>query len=479
MPLPIGGVEHMKRNGIATSSTSKHGAMQSALEALHTELVELIVIYLEPHDIASLRLTSRTITDKASWGCFSTLFKHKDVELTSETLQQMLRVTGQDQPGRLLQHCTITGIAGVEATAPDESTEHVRLLTETFRSIKEHSPKHALASLSLRVAARCESTDGRFVKPDSFLSQVSIWDAALRTFKITMEALKESQLLVVEQLDIFGSLRGCSLTCDAFLAFANNPASVDIIGSLKRLTVSLSVQYEVETNKFKEEDELEAVPAKGSNPNLILPDILQILPMMPELESFHLHWHSLGARIDTSSTSITAHRRKAISSISTCLKECALRGIQVSGSDLLQFLKAIQPAALTITDNTLISGTYTPIFEYIANPDCPVTYYHLDDIWQGRNLLHFEVPGKAKFPFARDSPGPTTLTRKGSHTKEDIRYRFSSGRAMGSPQRYRWVKSKAEEFGLYHCGRYDFINLNSPKISFSLEDLDDDQLLTT
>ncbi|KAL1875521.1 hypothetical protein Plec18167_005457 [Paecilomyces lecythidis] len=452
--------------------------MNSALEALHTELVELIVVYLEPHDIASLRLTSRTIREKASWGCFGALFKRKNIELETETLQQMTRVTSHDQPGRLLQHCTITGIARTDATAPAENTEHLRLLTEAFRNIKQHSPKHALASLSLRVAARSESADGSLVEPDSFLSQISIWETALRTFNITMTALNQSQLPVVEQLDIFGSLRGCSLACDAFLSFANNPASVDIIGSLKGLTVSLSVPYEVEVNDFKEAGELEAVPAKFSNPNLILLDTLQVLSMMPELETFRLHWHSLGARIEIPSTSIAAHQRKAISLVSTSLKECSLRGIQVSGSDLLQFLEAVQPAALTLTDTTLVSGTYTPIFKYITSPDCPVTSYCLDDIWQGRNLVHFEVPGKSKFRFARDSPGPTTLLRKGSTTKEEIRYRFSSGRALGSPQRYRWVKSKAEEFGLYHCGRYDFIGLNSPKIISFPEDLDDDQLFT-
>lgn len=47
----------------------------SSLKALHIELIEHIVTFLELRDIASLRLTCRAIKSKASQGCFATFFK--------------------------------------------------------------------------------------------------------------------------------------------------------------------------------------------------------------------------------------------------------------------------------------------------------------------------------------------------------------------------------------------------------------------
>lgn len=156
-----------------------------------------------------------------------------------------------------------------------------------------------------------------------------------------------------------------------------------------------------------------------------------------------------------------------ISSASISLKECGLSGIYVSGSDLLEFLKATRPAILTLTDVHLISGTYTSILTYLTSPDSPITCYHLDDIYEGNHLVYFNVPGRSKFRYLRDNPGPSSLTRQTSHVKEEITYRFANGRPLGSGERMRWLKSKAEEYGPPWGGdgfRYDFIELNSQKV---------------
>ncbi|KAL2008289.1 hypothetical protein VTN00DRAFT_8271 [Thermoascus crustaceus] len=423
--------------------------MKSPLEALHIELIELIVTFLEPCDIASLRLTSRTIVNKAS--------------------------QGQGHLGRLLQHCTITGIVRNETTAADEGTEHLRLLTEAFRNLKQRSPKGGLSSLCLRVAARIEGADGELTEPDSFGSWRTVWDAALRTFNVTMAALNESQLTVGEHLDIFGSLKGCTLACDAFLAFAQKFASMHIFGSLKRLTVSLSAPYKAATEHESEAAVTETeAQAESRHSNLILQSIMQVLPIMPELESLDLHWYNLGASMSTSPVPSATRQGSGTSSASTSLKECSLRGIYVSESDLLQFLEAVHPATLTLTDVRLVSGTYASIFKYLTSPDSPVTCYHLDDIREKNALVHFDVPGSSKFRYSRDTVGPSSLTRQTSHVKEEIHYRFARGRAIGSGERWRWLKSKAQEFGPPDDGVYDFIELNSQKVAAAPDDSDDD-----
>jgi len=116
--------------------------MKSHLETLPIELIEHIVIFLLLDDIASLRLTSRAMEDKASQGSFATFFKHKDVELTATTtLQDMVRLTSHGRLGCLLEHCTITGIVRSDTTAADEvAVQDLRTpLSEAFRNLKLRS----------------------------------------------------------------------------------------------------------------------------------------------------------------------------------------------------------------------------------------------------------------------------------------------------------------------------------------------------
>src|SRR5204863_948136 len=83
------------------SANSAHYRMVSPLEALPIEMIENIVTRLELCDIGSLRLASGIIEIKASQGSFSALFKHKKVELTTMTLQDLVQVTGQGRWGCL------------------------------------------------------------------------------------------------------------------------------------------------------------------------------------------------------------------------------------------------------------------------------------------------------------------------------------------------------------------------------------------
>jgi hypothetical protein len=389
----------------------------------------------------------------------------------------MVRVTSQGRLGCLLQHCTITGIVRNETTAADEGTEHRRLLAKAFHNLKQCSPTGGLVSLCLRVAARIEGADRELTEPDDFRSWRAVWDTALRTFNVTTAALNKSQLPVDDHLDIFGSLRGCSLACDAFLTFAQEFASMHVFRSLKRLTVSLSVPLKAITeHQFNVVVTKIAAQAQSTHSNLILQGIMQLSHIMPELESLKIHWYNLGDSMSTSLVPSATRQESTVSSASICLKECSLHGIYVSESHLLQFLEAVHPATLTLTDVRLVSGTYAPIFEYLTSPDSPFTYYHLDDLRERRALVHFDRPGSLKFRYIPSvNVGPSLLTQQTSHVKEEIRYRFASGRALGSGELNRWRRSKTEEFGRPRDphGGYDFIKLNSQKIVAESDESDD------
>ena len=452
--------------------------MKSHLEALPIELIEHIVIFLPLDDIASLRLTSRAMDHKASQGSFATFFKHKDVELTTTTLQDMLRLTSHGRLGCLLEHCNITGVVRSDTTAADEGADQDlrTLLSEAFRNLKLRSSNGGLASLCLRVVASIEDADGELEEPDYFGDWKSVWSTALRTFQLTMGALQDSQLSV-EDLDIFGGLKGCSLACDDFLAFAQQSILWPVFGSVKRLTMSLSVSPAAATDP--ESGNLRRgtdAHAQSRHSQLLLRDLLQVLHIMPQLESLNVHWYNLGEKAPFAPPFPSDPQlANSISPGSVpCLKECSLRGIHVSESDLLHFLEAIRPSAVTLTNIRLVSGTYASILRYLTDPKTPVTMHDLDDnCEQNTKLVHFEVPGNPKFKYIGGNVGPSSIVRRGSQAKEAISYRLPPGRVIGAGERNRWLKVTSEEFGPLD-GHYNFVGLNRVGVLISDDDSDYD-----
>ncbi|KAI1639380.1 hypothetical protein F4809DRAFT_638639 [Biscogniauxia mediterranea] len=203
---------------MAVPADQQH-TMKASLETLPIELVECIVTLLDLRDIASLRLTSCSIESKASQGHFAALFHRREFALNRSTLQKMVQMTSQGRPGCLLQHCTISGVVGTDGTAGSEFDEHVRLLTEAFRNLKQLSPRGGLASLRLDVDVRGRNPRDVFWIRD-FRLWTDICTMALHTFNLTMKALNESQLPVGELNLFIGTLprTGCRLAYDALLS---------------------------------------------------------------------------------------------------------------------------------------------------------------------------------------------------------------------------------------------------------------------
>ncbi|KAI0126154.1 hypothetical protein BJ170DRAFT_462377 [Xylariales sp. AK1849] len=322
--------------------------MTPRLGALPIELIEHIVVLLEPRDIGALRLTSRAIENKASKGSFATLFDHQIIRLEPDILRELGDLVSKGRLGCLLRNCTITGIirAGPEATS--DSSDLRTLLLELFRSLKERSPAGCLTSLSLElVAHRVEAQD---TVTDPTQDWTAVWRSARSTFEVVMLALGEAQLSIDEKLDIFGNLRGCSLECNAFLDLIRQPATKMVIGSLQGLALSLSLPVD------EEHDASEQQLSTIQEP-LVLNDILGTLSLMPSLRSFDYHWYTLRYLASPPlSDSMNINDMP-----SPHLRHCGIRGARLSSSDLLNFCITTRPASVMLADVDLTLGTYAPI----------------------------------------------------------------------------------------------------------------------
>lgn len=261
------------------------------LENLHVELFENIMTYLDISDIASFRLTSRTTESKVSQRSLATFFEQKNVELSLESLQKMVQVTSEGWLGSLLQRCTITGVVkNVRSSVDEDSTELLSLLIKAFSNLRQRSIGDKILSLHLQVAASVESANSESTDVPVTCSWRNVWDAALHTFNITMSALYQSRLPVNEHLDIFSSVRGCSLACDALMASFQESANVQSFRHLKTLRTSLS-----ELHKPVIEHQIEStatgldVHAQVVYLSLTLRGLTQLSDVMPDLETLDLH----------------------------------------------------------------------------------------------------------------------------------------------------------------------------------------------
>ncbi|KAI1748633.1 hypothetical protein F4782DRAFT_550505 [Xylaria castorea] len=380
--------------------------MASSLETLPVELIEIVVKLLSFRDVASLRGTSRTIESKASYASFTRRFYRKNVKLETKTLEKLARLSHESYSTSRLQHCTITGIVGLEEAAPEcQTNEHTRLLTTIFRNLKKNIQTGSVISLTLRVVLRIMCGNAHMWP--------ATWATARRTFEITMAALNESNLSVDESLDLFSSVSSCSLEYTAFLCLSQRPGPANIFKHLKRLKMSLSspVADTVDTDYFLPTPTLDEL-RQGEHVASTLEAISHASAIMPKLESLDLHWFNIGQTRSNSLTQIPAHRNLTSCSLPLALRECTLRGLYISGINLLQFIMSTSPIILRLKDVNLVTGTYASSFAYITYPNTPTTYCHFEDLCQGRHTVHFSISEESEeADESTTEVGPTMLSQ--------------------------------------------------------------------
>lgn len=135
------------------------------------------------------------------------------------------------------------------------------------------------------------------------------------------------------------------------------------------------------------------------------------------------------------------------------LTECSFHGTYVTESDLLDFLKAVQPATVTLSNIRVITGTYAAIFNHLTGPDSPVIAYNLGRR-HPRGKRSCALRGAGEFQIsvqARRSGSQLSLAICRPCVKEAARYRLPPGRPLGlGPARSALVEEDrliAREFG--------------------------------
>ncbi|KAI0099594.1 hypothetical protein GGR51DRAFT_535127 [Nemania sp. FL0031] len=426
-----------------------------SFHTLPLEIVGLVAALLDFPDILTLRLTSRTIrailSEKST---NSRLFSQKQVYLTRASLTSMIQIMRPGSAACALQHCTITGFTGVTLT-PNRVEEYKQLLTAAFSNLKKYSTEGRLASLSLHVTRRGIQANGKTLDlEDDETSMLHVfalpkftWETAIRTFNVTMAALQDSGLCVDDHLNIFDDVEACSLPYDALVSLNRQFASTTVFSSLKRLSVSLSSPYRdnVDGGALDSAIEDSRRSIQGTHGINALQGLLGMSTIMPSLKSLDVHWYNIlhFASATQSETRVQIKPQLAF----TQLSRCRIRGIHTTESDILQFVKNIHPKSICLADVSLETGSYASIFDYITTPDSSVIHFYFDDLYEGSALVHFDVPGVSKFRYRGSTMGPSTLKSCGDDPKEAIHYRIPSGRALGSPERTRWLQSKTAEYG--------------------------------
>ncbi|KAI1141306.1 hypothetical protein F5Y05DRAFT_372027 [Hypoxylon sp. FL0543] len=185
--------------------------------------------------------------------------------------------------------------------------------------------------------------------------------------------------------------------------------------------------------------------------------------IIPKLGNVDVHWYKLETDRPADPVQPEIHSDRNTSFAFPRLKECSLRGVYASENDLLRFVEAVRPVALTLKDVHLTSGTYTSLFEYLTAKDTPVRYICLDDIREGARLVHFNIPRRPKFRYSGGNMGPSTLVRDADRVKEAIRYRTTARRPMGSGE------GGNVEFDPPTQARYDAVRLTWRRSAVGLD----------
>ncbi|CZR69080.1 uncharacterized protein PAC_18981 [Phialocephala subalpina] len=419
---------------------------QPSLGGISMDVMECIVTFLDLSEICSLRLVAREVSEKASQGVFKRHFRTKKVQLTIKPhLERAISIAQQRRYATLLEHLTLVSLPTSTLGPDSQRGEHeqgsacLELLHRALELFCLNSARGCLPTIALVIEGAGEDGPNR----------PRIWDAAASCFNITMLALGSSKL-PIEALDIFGSVRCCSLACDqvaAMLAKIDISILTESLRGLKQLYMSLAYHERREP----ESEYTKSLAFGQANTSAIC----RFLELCPALRDLQLHWyntygsHSEDALTDPLKEEKSFFDRIARSGRFPSLHRCTLKGIYTSEAALLSFSRQVQHLHHLDMDEIHLgtSGMFRPFFEYLAQDMPELEYLHLDNLWEER-LIYFDAPGKSHFPHSgRRSNGPNTITRTGADARKPIRYQFSHGVALGSPQASNWARKLRRQYG--------------------------------
>ncbi|KAJ3482730.1 hypothetical protein NLG97_g7490 [Lecanicillium saksenae] len=456
--------------------------MVPSLNALSVELVDCVTSYLDFADISALRQASRAINSAVLATRYPRYFKTKGrLWLDTPSLQSFAALANTSELVCSLEALTLVSVLNPPSAEPDETSLHRSLLAEAFMLIKRRSKTGSLLSLTLSIAPRLEGTVLRS-KYEKYYEAVArdwkhVWNLADEALATTMYALGESSLPVSQLLDLFSGIRGCSLYFHKFADIpARFPLALASLDGLKALKVSLSPPMKLslqrlapgETRLFT--DDGQHVPHSGN----VLEDTRRLLPVLtPSLESLDMHWYDLDDRsLETSALLLPDNSDAAIHGMP--LKSCRLRGFKVGDVQLRDFLEKLRPASIELQHVGMVRGSWDTVLRYICSAESGIESFCLDDLLDAdMQLLHFDAPGRPKFPYLGRGGGPNTLVRAGSDANQSVRYFTMTVRALGSPEVMRWKRDSLQNYGS-RSGGYHFLVMNSLPRAVELDEEEPD-----
>ncbi|CZR64768.1 uncharacterized protein PAC_14667 [Phialocephala subalpina] len=416
---------------------------QPSLSSIAPEVMECIVTLLDLPDISSLRLVARDVCEKASTDMFKSHFRRKRVKLTPEQLQRAISVTQQHRYGCLLEHLTLVGIPSflsqdLQTTAYQQNI--ARLLRQALETICLNSARGCLPAICLIIDG---AGKGDSLHLKNWDKRWSIWEAAAECFEMTMLAIGSSQLSI-EVLDIFDSVKRCSLACDQVSPILAKINLADSLRNLKQLSMSLSFHE----RRRPEPEHMESTAFGTEN----VAAICRFLQLCPHLEDLKLHFYGTysiscaGGLTHALRAELLFFNQVSESCQFPCLGRLSLNGIYTSEAALLSFLRQAQLRSLDMNEIHL-QGTYRPIFDHLVEHMNQLEYVHLNDLFEA-NLINFNAPGKPHFPtLGRRGNGPNEITRIGTDARKPIDYQLKSGRPLGSPLIHNWIERRVSKYG--------------------------------
>ncbi|KIM92868.1 hypothetical protein OIDMADRAFT_46528 [Oidiodendron maius Zn] len=411
-------------------------SVRPSIDGLSADVLACIIEELPFSDICSLRLVSQTLA-VGSYQLFATHLTAKTLKWTStQQLQEFVHFTQPNQPGCLLQHLTLVGVAASSILEHGSDSDvlfatSTKLLTNAFTNLRLNSGCGSLKSVVLKVQG--ENNNGSTIPFEKIRDYRStwkaVWETAAQTFELTSCALAESAL-PVQKLDIFGSVTRCSLACDR----VGNRDLSKSLEKLKSLTLSLS-------HGLAEDPQGDAIPKAHAD------NIAQLLHLCPQLENLELHWYDLRyykKNEDPEEQQFFTYVVKGAQL--SQLQRCRLDGIDTSETVLLAFLgKATQLSHLCINHMDLKPGSFGPVFNYLASHVQHLDHLQLDRLHEAK-LICFDGPGQPHLPSGSPN-GPNILTRTGKDCQRHIGYRPMFGRAKGSGEAWRWREQRSILYG--------------------------------
>lgn len=472
-----------------------------SLECLTNELFECIVSYLGLIDIRNFRLASRSTAYKATQDRFKYFLKTRHVDLTRSGLHSFVRSTSHNQLGAFVENLTLVGIVynpfvlesivkngyryptkkelesnrelqGKSLQCSEEEIHKTKDDLETLKRSREDdedlrkqggdasllqkalenlsgSRQAGLQRLSLEIVVYRSDATTRLAPTDGKCWRW-IFEAASRTFNLTLSCLRESRL-PVRALDIFhrkpNSL-ACSMPCDALTHFEFKTATFGIMCSrLRSISINVSdpivledeyhaqhcgdPSHQVEMRLCTQKRDLAPLRAQVDDQTSYI-NLAEMVQLCENLSELRLSGYCL-----IGNNSDLIHRQRTMRAqyvhhLSRMralphLHNLRLAGLPVKDNDLVAFLANHRTSLKTVELNSISidQGSFRPVFSCMTGGNMNLEMIHLEDLRESNQLVQFSGDREQGCTTINgDYFGRNVTRRWAGDTKKEILYHF-------------------------------------------------------